>query len=401
MPKTNPHAKSKGQKEVHGRGVGATRARGGESIRAPARVKAPGVDIVRIREALIRQQVVARAPVPKARSRSVTIGANNPPSPTPGANGAVLPPHAHMKRPNCVAVALDGSAVTTGDDRQVRRWEAADLAAGRTDNPRRIKRHRKRASYVVVSGDDRVFSASFDGTVDVSPLRGRGPRFTFEGHKPPRGKTPEVWVVAVSADGSRGLSATNKGEILLWDTRPPGTVIAPMQFSDEQVAALAFVPGANKFLSGHADGTMVLWDIGDETNPVPIDLFTHANSHQVNSIAVTSDGSTAVTASFDMGMNVWDLGAKDPARKLKRIILGHTDLVWRVAVSPRDDTKIASASEDGTVRLWDIRSGRELLAKPFKPGHHGVMGVAFSRDGRRLLYTGDGTGNEIFIGDLP
>jgi WD40 repeat protein len=72
------------------------------------------------------------------------------------------------------------------------------------------------------------------------------------------------------------------------------------------------------------------------------------------------------------------------------ILVGHNDRVTGVAFSP-NGTRLASASGDGTVRLWDPATGQQV-GEPLT-GHAGeVTSVVFSPNGARLASaSGDGT----------
>jgi WD40 repeat protein len=115
----------------------------------------------------------------------------------------------------------------------------------------------------------------------------------------------------------------------------------------------------------------------------------------VNTVAATSDGSTAISAGFDRTARIWDLTKpNDPAT-----IIDHDDIVWRVAISP-DDSKFATASQDGTVRLFNIDGTPIAATPPVEPG--GVMGVAFLTSGQIVYTTGTADGNkDIKVWTLP
>ncbi len=75
------------------------------------------------------------------------------------------------------------------------------------------------------------------------------------------------------------------------------------------------------------------------------------------------------------------------ASRVQRTIDGHDAQIWSVAFSP-DGTKLASASQDGTAKIWDTASGKELL---LFQGHGavGINSIAFGPDGNRVTTADD------------
>jgi WD40 repeat protein len=60
---------------------------------------------------------------------------------------------------------------------------------------------------------------------------------------------------------------------------------------------------------------------------------------------------------------------------------GHTDWINQVVYSP-DGKRLATASRDRTVRVWDASTGKEILALKDNPGN--VWSVAYSPDGKKM-----------------
>jgi WD40 repeat protein len=107
------------------------------------------------------------------------------------------------------------------------------------------------------------------------------------------------------------------------------------------------------------------------------------HSREVLGVAMSADGRRAVSASNDQTLKVWDL---ESGREL-RTLTGHSSAVNGVALSA-DGRRAVSVSgdlsfHDTALRVWDLESGRELrtLAGHDRP----VLGVAVSADWRRAV----------------
>jgi serine/threonine protein kinase len=106
-------------------------------------------------------------------------------------------------------------------------------------------------------------------------------------------------------------------------------------------------------------------------------LFTLYVPSGAWSVAYSPDGARLATGSHDGTVKIWDARTGQELLTLK----GHTAEVSSVAYSP-DGARLASASGDGTAKVWDARTGRELLT--LKGHTAAVSSVAYSPDGARL-----------------
>ncbi|NCA70655.1 MAG: CHAT domain-containing protein [Sphingobacteriia bacterium] len=99
-------------------------------------------------------------------------------------------------------------------------------------------------------------------------------------------------------------------------------------------------------------------------------------------VEVTGDG-RAVSASEDHTLRVWDLASG----ACLAVLAGHTADVWHVALT--GDNRAVSASWDHTLRVWDLASGNCLAVLEGHTGH--VWHVALSGDSQVVSASADRT----------
>jgi WD40 repeat protein len=117
-----------------------------------------------------------------------------------------------------------------------------------------------------------------------------------------------------------------------------------------------------------------------------VELFpVKGHTDKIHSMSWSPDGKRLATASADGTAKIWDAAGDRGLVTFK----GDTDQIDSVSWSP-DGERLAIGSEDGTVKVWDAANCRELLS--LKGHTDGVDSVCWSPDGNRLA-TGsfDGT----------
>jgi len=153
------------------------------------------------------------------------------------------------------------------------------------------------------------------------------------------------------------------------------------------LAGLAEAAGA-RLDRGTAPYLRLRWRASAESPALERTLTGHDGA--VNAVAPTPDGRRAVSASDDRTLRVWDLAT---GAELARLT-GHEASVLAVALTP-DGRRAVSASDDRTLRVWDTETGEEmativldgrLTCVALVPGQAAAAGTV-------TLLAGDAAGN--------
>jgi WD40 repeat protein len=196
----------------------------------------------------------------------------------------------------------------------------------------------------------------------------------------PAGSPRQVYALAWSPDG-RWLAAGGYRTIQVWDLQSPE---APLRLEglSGRVTALSFGPDSATLVAGDGDagGDSFIrqWTL-PQTAP---DRAWVAHADSVLTLAHAGDGAL-ITAGADKLIKLWDR----PTGKLVASLEGHAAQVTALSVSP-DGSKLASASADKEVRVWNLKTREKTEAIPPHPA--GVADVAWLGNDKLLTAGEDG-----------
>lgn len=237
--------------------------------------------------------------------------------------GIPRPMLGHVSTIHCVCYSPDGEFAASGSEEGV--FKVWEVSSGRV--LKSVRAHEARIQSIHWEGDT-LFTGAADYRIGVWQVDGR--RVTLKG-----------W-----------LQGHRRG-----------------------VTDVATLRSGAEIVSTGADRAVCLWHT-EQAHPTAIH---HAGS--VRSIAFSEKGEWVVTGSRDG--TVWVRDATNGERVLR--LMGHEGGVQCVAFAPSPAKGVLSVGTDGTARVWDLGSGKEIavIAAHDVP----ISTCGYSRDGR-LLFTG-------------
>jgi len=193
-----------------------------------------------------------------------------------------------------------------------------------------------------------------------------------------------------SPDG-RLLAAAGFNQTITLRHSATGELWRTLEGHTGRVTCVAWSPDGKEIASGSDDGSIRFWDpsTGKETDSLPLVHRRGTHGTGTTCIGYFPDGKLLYSSGYDPVVQIWDAWT----HKLVRSLAGHRDCVC--ACLSADGRRLATASQDGTAKLWDPESGDVLGEFRIEPrieapsAHLGVP--CFSPDGRRL-FAGGGDG---------
>jgi WD40 repeat protein len=300
----------------------------------------------------------------------------------------------HAGSVSSVCYSPDGKRLATaGADRSVRVWDAA---TGR--ELLIFKGHTDVVNCVCFSPDGkRLASAGADNTVKVwDAVTGQEIR-SFIRH------STAVRSVCFSPDGKRLASGAGGPvmigelkEVKVWDAATGQEFFILKEHAGE-ITSICFSPDGKRMASagGLFDQTVIVWDTatGEKVHSLRVE---NGGIRTVDSVAFSPDGKRLASATGGSFMDakcevtVWDAAA---GRTLLTLEDDSPNRYGAVSFSP-DGTRLVSGhsnasgrDNDGIVKLWDSTTGKLLLT--LNAHRSPIRSVCFSPDGKRVASAGD------------
>ncbi len=272
--------------------------------------------------------------------------------------------------------------VTGSDDKAAQLWDAS---TGK--RLKKLEAHTTEVTAVVFSPDDRLLATGdAKGHVMLWSVDEGRVTLKLDGH------SRRIAAITFTADGSRVLTASGDNTVGQWDVASGQELSKLILKHPDSILTMQSIPGGDAVVTSCADRKLRVWNTTDATVTQTLGPF----EGDVFSLNVSADGKRLIAAnSQEKTVRLWDLESgrevqsPQPGGKLGPLVdLNlHGGLLWSTAFLPGTDDVLTVGGSDA--RLWDAKSGREKMSFS---RHDAVASAHFSPQGD-LIVTGSWDGS--------
>jgi WD40 repeat protein len=144
----------------------------------------------------------------------------------------------------------------------------------------------------------------------------------------------------------------------------------------DAVYDLAFTPDGKRLVSASADRAVKVWDPATGERLYSMSEATDG----LNSVAIDPTGTLVSAGGYDKTIRVWELGER--SAKLKNSLIAHEEGILRIAFSP-DGKRLISTAADGSLKAFSIVDLSELKTYPKQSDW--VLAMCFAPDGKQFV----------------